>query len=126
MSYRELILSRLQIPSDGDLVLAFSGGSDSLALLSLLPPERTTAVYVNHNIRGQAELEREIELNRRNAERFFIPFKVLTVERGKVEELARGGRMGIEAAARRLRYSLLSTIKGSYILTAHHQDGKHF
>lgn len=122
MSYRELILSRLQIPNKGDLVLAFSGGSDSLALLSLLPPERTKAVYVNHNIRGQQELEKEIELNRRNAERFGIPFEVLAIERGQVDELSREGKMGIEAAARRLRYSLLSKAEASYILTAHHQD----
>lgn len=122
MSYKELILSRLQIPSEGNLVLAFSGGSDSLALLSLLPSERTMAVYVNHNIRSQEELEREIELNRRNAERFCIPFEVLHIERGRVEELAREGRMGIEAAARRLRYALLSKVEASYILTAHHLD----
>ena len=122
MSYRELILSRLRIPAEGSLVLAFSGGSDSLALLSLLPADRTRAVYVNHNIRGEEELDREICLNRRNAERFSIPFEVLTVPRGEVERIAGERRIGIEAAARAVRYRLLLSLGSSYVLTAHHQD----
>lgn len=122
MSYRELILSRLRIPADGSLVLAFSGGSDSLALLSLLPADRTRAVYVNHNIRDEKELEREMVLNSRNAERFSIPFDVLTVPRGEVERIAAERKIGIEAAARSVRYSLLLSLGSSYVLTAHHQD----
>ena len=121
MSYKEQILSRLILP-DGRLCLAFSGGSDSLALLSLLPPSRSYAVYVNHNIRDAEEIRREIELNRRNAERFSIPFKVLTIERGAVSALAKKEGIGIEAAARKLRYEILEREDVDHILTAHHLD----
>lgn len=121
MSYKEQILSRLILP-DGWLCLAFSGGSDSLALLSLLPPSRSYAVYVNHNIRDAEEIRREIELNRRNAERFSIPFKVLTIERGAVSALAKKEGIGIEAAARKLRYEILEREDADHILTAHHLD----
>lgn len=121
MSYKEQILSRLILP-DGRLCLAFSGGSDSLALLSLLPSSRSYAVYVNHNIRDEEEIRREIELNRRNAERFSIPFKVLTIERGAVSALAKKEGIGIEAAARKLRYEILEREDADHILTAHHLD----
>ena len=121
MSYKEQILSRLILP-DGRLCLAFSGGSDSLALLSLLPPSRSYAVYVNHNIRDAEEIRREIELNRRNAARFSIPFKVLTIERGAVSALAKKEGIGIEAAARKLRYEILEREDADHILTAHHLD----
>lgn len=121
MSYKEQILSRLILP-DGRLCLAFSGGSDSLALLSLLPSSRSYAVYVNHNIRDAEEIRREIELNRRNAERFSIPFKVLTIERGAVSALAKKEGIGIEAAARKLRYEILEREDADHILTAHHLD----
>ena len=102
MSFKEQILSKTSFP-EGTLCLAFSGGSDSLALLSLLPKERSYAVYIDHNIRDRKELDKEIELNRRNAERFSIPLKVLTIERGDVISLSRRERIGLEAAARKLR-----------------------
>ncbi|MBO6001083.1 MAG: hypothetical protein J6P81_04760, partial [Spirochaetales bacterium] len=55
---------------DSKVLVAFSGGGDSLDLLVLcskaLGPTRTKAVYVNHNLRERAELEREIELNKDN------------------------------------------------------------
>lgn len=122
MSYKELILSKAVIPKDGRLCLAFSGGSDSLALLSLLPKERSFAVYVDHNIRGREELEREIELNMRNAAMFSIPMKILRVEKGEIEALSRAEGIGVEAAARKIRYRLLLGQQADYILTAHHMD----
>ena len=59
MSSNGLIPSDVILPP-GRLLLAFSGGDDSLALLSILSeiaPERTEALYVNHAIRGEEELE---------------------------------------------------------------------
>ena len=121
MSYREQILTETVFPP-GRLCLAFSGGSDSLALLSLLPKDRSYAVYIDHGIRGRDELDGEIELNRRNARRFSIPLKVLHLEEGEVENLAREERIGLEAAARKLRYALLMKEDADFILTAHHLD----
>ena len=121
-SYRERILSLLSLPSEGKLLLAFSGGSDSLALLSLLPRERTRALYVNHHIRTDEELEKEIELNRRNCERFGIPLKIVELDRTAVERLSVEEGIGTEGAARVLRYEALLKEDADWILTAHHQD----
>ena len=121
MSYREQILSKTVLPP-GRLCLAFSGGSDSLALLSLLPKERSYAVYINHNIRPFDELEKEIALNKRNASSFSIPIKIITMERGQVEALSLKEGIGIEAAARKLRYAILEKEDADYVLTAHHMD----
>ena len=121
MSYREQILSKTVLPP-GRLCLAFSGGSDSLALLSLLPKERSYAVYINHNIRPSDELEKEIALNKSNASSFSIPIKIITMERGQVEALSLKEGIGIEAAARKLRYAILEKEDADYVLTAHHMD----
>ena len=121
MSYRERILTETVFPP-GRLCLAFSGGSDSLALLSILPKNRSYAVYIDHGIRGREELEKEIELNRRNAERYSIPLKVLHLQEGEVAHLAREEKIGLEAAARKLRYALLMREDADFILTAHHLD----
>lgn len=121
-SYRERILSLLSLPSEGSLLVAFSGGSDSLALLSLLPRERTKALYVNHHIRTDEELEKEIALNRRNCERLGIPLKVVELDRKAVENLSVSEGIGTEGAARVLRYEALQKEDADWILTAHHQD----
>ena len=121
-SYRERILSLLSLPSEGNLLVAFSGGSDSLALLSLLPRERTKALYVNHHIRTDEELEKEMDLNRRNCERLGIPLKIVELDREAVESLSVSEGIGTEGAARVLRYEALLKEDVDWILTAHHQD----
>ncbi len=123
------ILSRVKIPEEGRLLLAFSGGEDSLFLLyalSILAPERSSALYVNHNIRPVEELDEEIELNRRNALSLGIPFDTVVVERGLITKIAKENNIGLEAAAREKRYELLKKYAldsgFDYILTAHHED----
>lgn len=127
-SFKASILSKLDIPS-GKLLLAFSGGSDSLALLyilSLLAPERCEAVYINHNIRFKEELDAEIELNKKNASSLGIPLRIITIDEGLVEKKSKEDKCGIEAAARALRYEALESYRSSnsfdYILTAHHRE----
>lgn len=126
---QESIPSRINIPGEGKLVLAFSGGEDSLFLLimlSVLAPSRTTALYINHNLRSEDEIEKEIALNRENAGKLGIPFHVITIPRGLIEKEAAERNIGIEAAARDIRYkSLIDFASGNgsgYILTAHHLD----
>jgi len=127
-SFKASILSKLDIP-DGRLLLAFSGGSDSLALLyilSILAPDRTEAVYINHNIRSREELRAEIELNKRNAEALGIPLTVIAIDEGEVERKAKEDKCGTEAAARALRYEALEGYRAAnsfdFILTAHHRE----
>ncbi len=128
-SSRKLIHSVSESLPEGRLLLAFSGGSDSLALLyilSLVAGDRSAAVYVNHRIRDDAELQSEIELNRQNAERLGIPFSLIELEPGEIASLAVSDKCGVEAAARQLRYRRLEEYRKAngfdYILTAHHRE----
>ena len=125
---KELIPSRLELP-EGKLLLAFSGGSDSLCLLYLLSSiakDRTSAVYINHKIRACDELSVEIELNRHNAAKLGIPFHVIELEDNAIDALDQEKDIGIEGAARELRYRALEDFRREnsfdYILTAHHRE----
>ncbi len=125
----ESILDRVKIPDKGRLLLAFSGGEDSLFLLyalSLMAHERTLALYINHNLRDEDELEREIALNSYNAKNLDIPFYTLSIPRGMIKEEAKKRNIGLEASARDIRYKMLDAFaienKIDYILTAHHSD----
>lgn len=110
--------------------MAFSGGCDSLALLvlctSVFGPERTVAVYVNHNIRDKAELEKEISLNKENCSKLGVKLIVRTIDEGKVKKLSELRKGGIEDAARAIRYEILQEQRlkenCSLILTAHHRQ----
>ena len=124
---KEQIPSKLRVPEKGRLLIAFSGGSDSLALmyiLSSLAPERCEALYVNHRIRTSLELEKELKLNEKNANSLGIKLNVVSLESGEVEEYARLNKCGIEASCRALRYKELNEYATQnnfdYILTAHH------
>ena len=118
------------VSNDSKFLVAFSGGCDSLALLTLCSKVfgsgRTVPVYVNHNIRPADELEKEIALNHKNCRKLGVDLIVRTLDEGKVKALAarRGG--GIEDAARVLRYEALEQERCkngcSLILTAHHRD----
>lgn len=109
-----------------EFVVAFSGGSDSLALLSLvssLYPGSVTAVYVDHGLRSAGELARERELNEENCRRLGVPLIIRTVDRKALEGRAR--EKGTEAAAREARYALLleeCRERGAVLLTAHTRD----
>ena len=77
---------------DGRLLLAFSGGEDSLflmSLLSLIAPERSAALYVNHGIRSGAELEREEAINAHNASLLGIPLVIKRIPEGDIKRLAK-------------------------------------
>lgn len=110
------------------VLAAFSGGSDSLALASLcskvLGRDRTAAVYVNHCIREDSELEKEIELNRKNCRALGIDLSVIKLDKERLTELST--KIGIEAAARKMRYEKLEDFARTngfdYIATAHHFD----
>ncbi len=112
------------------MAVAFSGGSDSLALLialsGMVPPSRLVPLYVNHGLRGSDELEREIQLNRENCTRLGLELTVLTLAEGSVTEISRIRGSGIEDAARLLRYAKLeeacTSLSCSYLATAHNAD----
>ena len=112
------------------LIIAFSGGCDSLALLLLatkaLGPDKVYPVYVNHNLRRAEELEKEIALNEANCRKIGVKLEICTIVCGKVTALAKERSGGVEDSARVLRYELLEEKRRehglSYIATAHHRQ----
>jgi len=123
-------LTEQHIDLDKSMAVAFSGGSDSLALLlalsSLLPPSKIVPLYVNHGLRRPEELQQELSLNRENCERLGLVLTVLTLEKGSVAKASSTRGSGIEEAARLLRYANLedacTSLGCTYLATAHNAD----
>ena len=109
------------------LLIALSGGADSVALTWMLAQRRDeldltlAAAHVDHSIRG-AESRADAEYCRELCERLDIPFYL---ERVDVPASRLPGE-GVETAARRLRYEALRRIRtrigADWIVLAHHMD----
>ena len=103
----------------GDRVaVAVSGGADSVALLRVLLELRNelgivlSVAHFNHGLRGEASEADEAfvaELARQHDLEFFCG-------RGDVREHALTSKLGLEAAARDLRYCWLSSLAESHNL----------
>ncbi len=93
------------------IAVAFSGGSDSLALLYLLSQKidkkNLIALYVNHGLRGSEELSIESETNKNNCASLGVNYKEIILEEGVIEAEEEIRNNGIEDAARYLRYQKL-------------------
>jgi len=110
------------------LLVAFSGGADSAALLTLLQAycrEKQIpllAVHVHHGIRGE-EADRDAQAAATFCEERQIEYRLVHVD---APALSRSAGMGLEEAARHLRYEALETIAdevpGTCIATAHSAD----
>src|SRR5579872_3646373 len=103
-------------PADATLVVAVSGGADSLCLLGTLlalreskhplAPGRLVVAHLDHGLRGEAGAEDA---------RFVAAFAAeqgleCVVERTDVRALARAEHRSIEDAARRARYTFLRRV----------------
>jgi tRNA(Ile)-lysidine synthase len=108
------------------LLVALSGGVDSTALLLALVDSRErglelTAAHINHHLRGE-ESESDEQYVRRLCGDLAVPLTVADAPVGNdaVREV------GVEAAARRLRRSILeetrARVDARFIVTAHQQD----
>lgn len=106
----ELERHRMVLPGERVLV-AVSGGPDSVALLSILATLRPAlaidlhAVHVHHGLRPEADLDARFveDLGRR----LDLP---TIVEKVNVRDLQRSGRLSVEVAARRARYDALRRV----------------
>ena len=117
--------------SEGDSILvAFSGGPDSVALLDCLKRMRKNlkltlyAVYINHNMRPTATAGEENfcrDFCRRNKIHFFL------VKRD-IPSLASERKKGLEETAREERYRIFEELLVSYniklIALGHHYDDR--
>jgi len=109
---------------DVPLLVAFSGGVDSTALLAALAAARSPkdlrvrAVHINHGLHPNAP--KWSAHCRALARRLEVPLRVVAV----ATEISRSGGVSLEAAAREARYSVLAReLKaGECLLTAHHED----
>ena len=116
------------IPQGGSLLLAVSGGADSMALadgvLQLINEGYCSAhvLHVEHGLRGEEALA-DAELVRRFCEEKGLAFTCVHVD---VNAYAQGNKLSTEEAARKLRYSALEEkaqeLNADFILTAHHSD----
>lgn len=103
----------------GGVVVAVSGGADSVALLEMLVRFRETLLkqsrakkmkihlaHLNHLLRG-SESDKDAEFVGKLAETFSV---AATIETADVSSFAKATGKGIEAAARELRYQFLSKV----------------
>ncbi len=107
------------------VVLGYSGGADSSALLHYLKDRCTNlvAVHVNHMIRG-AEADRDEELCRRTCFSYGVRFVSFRVD---VPALARERKQGLEETAREERYRIFNEVLAENpecqcIVTAHNSN----
>ena len=116
------------IPQGGSLLLAVSGGADSMVLadgvLQLVNEGYCSAhvLHVEHGLRGEEALA-DAELVRRFCEEKGLAFTCVHVD---VNAYAQGNKLSTEEAARKLRYTALEEkaqeLNADFILTAHHSD----
>ena len=117
-----------ETPQKARIVVGFSGGRDSVALLNALvllkqkrqsPIEEILALHVHHALSPNAN--KWARFCREMASHLQVPFKVTYVQVKTQGE-------GIEAAAREARYAALEnaakSFNASMIMTAHHQDDR--
>ena len=113
---------------NSSILVGFSGGADSRALLDLLIKygnevgARVFAAHVNHGSRGE-EADRDEEFCRRVAESYGIPF---FVHRVNIPSLARACGKSVELCARDERYAFFAKLMREHdiglLATAHNAN----
>ena len=108
---------------DKKLLLAVSGGVDSMVLLDLFYKLRfdICVVHCNFQLRGK-ESDADEMLVRETCQDRFIPY---FIESFDTLEFAKENKLSIQLAARKLRYDWFQEIISlgfDYVLTAHHLD----
>ncbi|MFY7971683.1 MAG: tRNA lysidine(34) synthetase TilS [Flavobacteriales bacterium] len=106
------------------VIVALSGGLDSVVLTHLLKEMGVNVVlaHMNFQLRGE-ESEGDEEFVKKLAKSWKLP---LVVERADTQVLRKQKKKGVQEFARQLRYDWLEKLRrqheASYILTAHHAD----
>lgn len=122
--FEKKLLDSLQKFRDKKIVVAFSGGADSTALLYFLQKNRFNIIasHINHSIRGE-NADRDENFCREFCKKYNIE---LVVKKVDAPSCAKAAGFSIEEAARKLRYEKLFEVFSErdcdYIFTAHHID----
>lgn len=126
LSFNELLLQKIELLKNKSILVAFSGGKDSVALLDFLNCFKKkyfyqlTACHVNHGLRKSAINDENFckEFCKKNN----INFEIVNISDKIQNDLS----SGIENAARKYRYEALQIVSNKlmcdYILTAHTFD----
>ncbi len=124
----EYIINQLHVHSDSTILLAVSGGIDSIVMLDIMAYIALKhnfllhVAHCNHHLRGNESIEDE-KLVRRTAANYGFHFHHTSL---KVEEFATKHKMSIEQAARNLRYQfferMAKTTQSELVATAHTAD----
>lgn len=108
----------------GEVLVAVSGGADSVALLTSLCEIRDrmeleiSAIHVNHNLRGE-ESDRDERFVVSLCEKLHVP---LVVESVDIFSLCKKTGESTELCARKVRYNLFAKHAKEFIATAHTAD----
>lgn len=123
------MIDAAHLPPAGSLVVAVSGGADSLALWDLLADLDRWHLHIWHLDHGIRPADADLVCVHDLAERHQREGRraaVLMVEREDVPTRARDWGIGLEEAGRRLRYAglarLAAQVAAPAVLTAHHRD----
>ncbi len=106
------------------VIVGFSGGADSVALLHLLHKSgyKCIAAHCNFSLRGEESI-RDYQFAELAARKFQIPFRSITFD---TEQYASEKKLSIEMACRELRYNWFESIRqkeqAEAIAVAHHRD----
>lgn len=126
---RRLLREREMLPPHAHVLVAVSGGADSVALLYAMhylrtefTVDRLSAVHIHHGLRGD-EADRDEAIVKAHCERLNVP---LYVRRIDVAAVAASMHCGLEEAGRAVRYDvfdeLLASEEFTHLATAHTQN----
>ncbi|MFO1518901.1 MAG: tRNA lysidine(34) synthetase TilS [bacterium] len=125
-SFKNKILPYFSKENSPRLVLAVSGGIDSVVLLDLMTrlhtsfPFYNVVAHLNHNLRGKAS-EGDFAFVRQEAKKRGLPFEGKKLPAGKLKKAG-----NLQEEARKLRYAFLAEValkhRADFMVTAHQAD----
>jgi tRNA(Ile)-lysidine synthase len=122
--FKKFILKNQLFTHNDKLLVAVSGGVDSIVLVHLLAESgyKFDIAHVNFNLRGE-DSTKDQEFVKNVAEKYQVRFHLLSVDTKLYKEEK---KISTQVAAREIRYSwfeeLMQNFNYHYLLTAHHLD----